>query len=105
MNYGKDKIFKHNHNNNHKVNLNVKPEEFEWKGFRKTGREVLSNFENKKMEIGKLKEFLKKIYANSQTVNVDDIDEVVFKKRMMDKYEDSDKLVIDLSKNTIRYKF
>jgi hypothetical protein len=104
MNYGKDKNFKHNQNN-HKVNPNVKPEEFEWKGFRKTGREVLSNFEFKKMDIAKFKEFLIKVYANSQKVGVDAIDAEIFEKRMMDKYEDSNKFVMDLSKNTIRYKF
>jgi cell growth-regulating nucleolar protein len=104
MNYGKDKNFKIN-NNNHKVNPNVKPEEFQWKGFRKTGKEVLSNFEFKKIEIGKLNEFLMKIYARANDVDFEDVDVKVFKNMMMDKYEDSNKFVIDLSKNTIRYKF
>ena len=82
----------------------IKPEDYSWKGIRKTCKSVLLDCENHKMEIKLLTEFLAKIYAISKEADLDDVKQDMLRKNLLDKLEDNNKFVIDLSKNTIRYK-
>ena len=76
----------------------------EWKGFRKTTKNIISKINIKKISIEKLCVELGKIYSNYKEVDIGEIDESLIKKNMMDKIEDSDSYVIDLGKSTIRLK-
>jgi hypothetical protein len=103
-NYNLKKNMNNNKNNAVKAKKDIKPEDYEWKGVRKTCRLVLSDCENSKMEIKKLAEFLAKIYANKNKASLDEVNVDMLRKNILDKLEDSDKFVMDLSKGTIRYK-
>lgn len=75
-----------------------------WSGIRKTAKKVLTRCEFFKSDIGKLTQVLSEIYSKFKKVNMDNVDSDMLKKSMMNKLESEDKFVIDLSKNTIRYK-
>jgi hypothetical protein len=90
--------------NANKAKKDMKPEDYEWKGIRKTCRLVLADCENMKMEIKKFAEFLANIYANKNETSVEDVNADMLKRSILDKLEDNSKFVIDLSKGTIRYK-
>ena len=76
----------------------------EWKGFKKTSKEILNMINVKKISIPRLVTELSKIYARSKEVNINEVDEELVKKNLMDKIEDYDKFSIDLSKKIIKLK-
>jgi len=79
-------------------------EDLTWSGIRKTAKKVLSRCEFFKSDIGKLTQVLSEIYSKFKKVNMDNVDAELLKKSMMNKLENEDKFVTDLSRNTIRYK-
>jgi cell growth-regulating nucleolar protein len=103
-NYNAKKAIKGAQQVKHVAKKDIKPADYIWKGIRKTTRLVLSDSEHHKMEIGKLVEFLAAVYANKEETNVEEVNTVMLRKHILDKLEDHNKFVIDLSKNTIRYK-
>jgi hypothetical protein len=82
----------------------IKPEDYTWKGIRKTTRVVLTDCEHHKQDMKKLVEFLAAIYANKMDVGVDEVNTDMLKKHILDRLVENNKFVVDLSKNTIRYK-
>jgi len=82
------------------VNIN----ELKWGGFRKTSRRILMGHENYKLNMKDLFEKLSQVYANYKRVEKEEVCLNLVKKYTMNKIENDEKFVIDLSKNTIRYK-
>jgi hypothetical protein len=83
-----------------KVNLN----ELKWSGIRKTSRKILNGEEHHKMPIANFLKGLAQVYANSRNANVEEVDNDLLKNHTMKKLENDDRFVIDLSRNTIRFK-
>ena len=80
------------------------PTKLKWSGFKKTSKKILKSYENYKTSIDNLVENLTKIFAKSQKVDVENCDKKMMKKLLFDKVEENKRFVIDLGKNTIRYK-
>jgi len=79
-------------------------DDLKWSGVRKTAKKILSRCEFFRCDISNLTKSMTVIYAHSKKVDVDNVDDYMLKKSLMDKLESEDKFVIDLNKNTIRYK-
>jgi len=75
-----------------------------WSGIRKTVKKVLLRSEYFKCDIEKLIQTLTEIYSRFKKVNMDNVDSDLLKKSLLNKLESENKFVIDLSKNTIRFK-
>lgn len=75
-----------------------------WSGFRKTSKKILRSNANYKLSIEELMDKLSLVYANSKNTTPDNVDRILLKKELLRKLEDDSRFVIDLGKNTIRYK-
>lgn len=93
-----------------KVNHHVKEvhsydiNELKWKGIRKTSKTILLGSEHHRLTMVELCKRLAKVYSNHKNTEESDVDIDLLKKQLMKKVEDDNKFVIDLSKNTIRFK-
>ena len=79
-------------------------ETLKWSGFRKTSKIILMSYENYKCDIDKLIEKLAIIFAKEHDDIPDNVDIKKMKIILLDKCEDCKFLVIDIPKNTLRYK-
>ena len=87
--------------------LEIKPVDLnslKWNGFRKTSKKILMGFENYKLSMKDLIDKISHVYSKNQEVDFESVDQVLVKKHLLDKLDKDDRYVIDLSKNTIRYK-
>ena len=75
-----------------------------WHGFKKTSKIILMSYENYKCDIDKLIEKLAIIFAKEHDDIPDNVDIKKMKIVLLDKCEDCKFLVIDIPKNTLRYK-
>lgn len=94
-------------NVNHNLKDNINEVDFstvEWKGFCKTTKNLISLINVKKITIDRLIKELSKIYSKHKKVDIEEVDEKLLKEHLMDKIENSDKFVLDLSKGVIRLK-
>jgi hypothetical protein len=78
--------------------------QLKWSGFRKTSKKILMGFENYKLSMNDLIQKLCLVYSKNKNVEVEAVDQGLAKKHLLEKLEKDSKFVIDLSKNTIRYK-
>lgn len=76
-----------------------------WKGFRKTSKELISMINVRKITIERLVIELASAFARSKHLKLEDIDLDLTKKAMLDKLETCKEVSLDLSKNTVRLKF
>ena len=79
-------------------------QEMKWRGFKKTSKIILMSYENYKCNIDELIEKLAVVFANNHDDIADNCDKKKMKKVLLDKCEDCKFLVIDIPKNTLRYK-
>jgi len=91
-------------NNNQKVIVPVNLDELKWRGFRTTSKKILRGFENYKLPMSDLFEKLAHVYAKQKGANKNEVDMELVKKHTLAKLENDDRFVLDLSKNTIRFK-
>lgn len=75
-----------------------------WKGFKKTTFEIINMINVKKISIPKLIEVISCIYAKYKNVEINDVDNQLVKKNLIDKLENDRKFSIDLSKQVIKLK-
>ena len=75
-----------------------------WIGFRKTAKKILMGFENYKLSMQDLIQKISHVYSKNKEVDVDSVDLGLVKKHLLDKLDKDNRYVIDLSKNTIRFK-
>ena len=75
-----------------------------WSGFRKTTKKLLKSCEGYKLGIKDLSDKLAYVYANFRQASIEDVDMTLLKKNLMRKLENDSRFVIDLIKNTIRFK-
>ena len=75
-----------------------------WSGFKKTSKIILMNFDNYKLKIEELINKLAIVYANNHNTKYENCDLDKMKKYLLEKLEDNKFFVVDLGKNTIRYK-
>ena len=75
-----------------------------WHGFKKTSKIILMSYENYKCDIDKLVEKLAIIFAKEHDDIPDNVDIKKMKIVLLDKCEECKFLVIDIPKNTLRYK-
>ena len=95
-----------------KVKIINKPKEIakcdintlKWSGFKKTSKIILMNFDNYKLKIEELINKLAIVYANNHNTSPENCDTEKMKKFLYDKLEDNKYFIIDLGKDTIRYK-
>ena len=78
--------------------------DLKWSGFRKTSKKILMGFENYKLSMVEVIEKLCLVYSKNKNVEVEAVEQGLLKKNLLDKLGKDSKFVIDLSKNTIRYK-
>jgi hypothetical protein len=83
-----------------KVDLN----ELRWCGFKKTSKKILIGNDNYKLPIKELLEKLAFVYAKNNDADNETVDMDLLKKHTMNKLAKDNRFVIDLSKNTIRFK-
>ena len=79
-------------------------ETLKWSGFKKTSKIILMSCENYKCDINKLLEKLAIVFAKNHDDIPENCDMKLMKKALLDKCEDCKFLVIDIPKNTLRYK-
>lgn len=79
-------------------------EALEWAGFRNTSKKILMGHDNYKLPMKELFDKLSIVYANSKGVEKEDVCQDLVKKQTLKRLEKDNKFVLDLSKNTIRYK-
>ena len=79
-------------------------ETFKWSGFKKTSKIILMSYENYKCDIDKLIEKLAIVFAKNHDDIPDNCDIKKMKQILLDKCEECKFLVIDIPKNTLRYK-
>ena len=79
-------------------------ETLKWSGFKKTSKIILMSCENYKCDINKLLEKLAIVFAKNHDDIPENCDMKLMKKVLLDKCEDCKFLVIDIPKNTLRYK-
>ncbi len=79
-------------------------ETLKWSGFKKTSKIILMSYENYKCDIDELIEKLSIVFAKNNDDIPDNCDKKKMKKVLLDKCEDCKFLVIDIPKNTLRYK-
>ena len=79
-------------------------ETLKWNGFKKTSKIILMSCENYKCDINKLLEKLAIVFAKNHDDIPENCDMKLMKKVLLDKCEDCKFLVIDIPKNTLRYK-
>lgn len=91
-------------NNKPKAIVKIDINELNWSGIRKTSKKLLMNEENYKLSLQSLIEKLTFVYAKTKNEEPDMVDLSLMKKYLMKKLENDGRFVIDLSKNTIRYK-
>ena len=75
-----------------------------WSGFKKTSKIILMSYENYKCDIDKLIEQLAIVFAKNHDDIAENVDVKKMKQVLLDKSEDCKFLVIDIPKNTLRYK-
>jgi len=90
-------------NNKDNPNFN-KFDDIKWGGVRKTAKKILMRSEFFKKEINQLVDLMADTYCRLKKTDKDDIDLDAMRKSMLNKLEEEDKFVIDLGKNTLRYK-
>lgn len=90
--------------NKPKVIVKVNLSELKWSGLRKTSKKLLMNEENYKLPLQSLIEKLAIVYARSKSEEAELVDLSLMKKCLFQKLENDNRFVIDLSKNTIRFK-
>ena len=75
-----------------------------WSGFKKTSKIILMSYENYKCNIDELIEKLAVVFAKNHDDIAENCDKKKMKKVLLDKCEECKFLVIDIKKNTLRYK-
>ena len=83
-----------------KFNIN----ELKWHGFRKTSKIILMGYENYKLNINELIDKLSIVYVKKFNEIPENFDKIKAKKILIEKLENNRYFVIDLGKNTIKYK-
>ena len=83
-----------------KFNIN----ELKWHGFKKTSKIILMGYENYKLNINELIDKLSIIYVKKFNEIPENFDIIKAKKILIEKLENNRYFVIDLGKNTIKYK-
>ena len=91
-------------NNQPKPIVPVDIDALKWSGFRKTSKKILMSVENYKMDTNELLNKLALVYANSKDDIPENVDMQLMKKYLLEKLEENSHFIIDLGKNTIRYK-
>jgi hypothetical protein len=79
-------------------------DKLKWSGFRKTTKKILLGQEGHKLPMKDVYDKLSHVYAHNKQVSKEEICLDKLRKAVMLKIEDDNKFVIDLGKNTIRYK-
>ena len=79
-------------------------ESLKWSGFKKTSKIILMSYQNYKCDINKLIDQLAIVFAKNHDDIPENCDMKLMKKVLLDKCEDCKFLVIDIPKNTLRYK-
>ena len=79
-------------------------ETLKWSGFKKTSKIILMSCENYECDINKLLEKLAIVFAKNHDDIPENCDMKLMKKVLLDKCEECKFLVIDIPKNTLRYK-
>ncbi len=100
-----DKMIKKNNLINKKKDI-IKCDinKLKWSGFKKTSKIILMNFDNYKLGIDDLVDKLIIVYAKNHNTKYENCDLDKMKKYLLEKLEDNKFFVVDLGKNTIRYK-
>jgi hypothetical protein len=101
-NTGKKNGIKFNQSKDLVVPVNLK--ELKWSGFRKTSKKILMGHENFKLPINELFEKLAEVYSYYKKVIKEEVCMNLLKKHTNIKLENDERFIMDLSKNTIRYK-
>ena len=103
-NTGDKMVKKSNFVNKEKKVVPCNVETLKWSGFKKTSKIILMSYENYKCDIDELIEKLSIVFAKNNDDIPDNCDKKKMKKVLLDKCEDCKFLVIDIPKNTLRYK-
>ena len=100
-----DKMIKKNNLINKKKDI-IKCDinKLKWSGFKKTSKIILMNYDNYKLGIDDLVDKLVIVYAKNHNTKYENCDLDKMKKYLLEKLEDNKFFVVDLGKNTIRYK-
>jgi hypothetical protein len=94
-----------NPNNNNKLEIkSLDLNSLKWTGFRKTCKRILKGFENYKLSLNDLIVKITHVYAKDKNADLDHVDQGLVKKHLLQKIEKDNRFVIDLSKNTVRFK-
>ena len=79
-------------------------ENLKWSVFKKTSKIILMSYENYKCDIDKLIEQLAIVFAKNHDDIAENVDIKKMKQILLDKCEECKFFVIDIPKNTLRYK-
>lgn len=88
-----------------KVHAKEDFENVKWGTIRKVSKDVLNTCNDAKSNIDEFIKKLAEVYIKEKKITIEEIDLLQLRKKVLDKLEENEKFVLDLSRNIIRYKF